>query len=184
MEHEKLKTIDQEKSRKLHELTYVTHSYPLEKILKNETKQNKKTTLGVQFNETFVAQGDARPKGAGQTGPEGSGGDSGELIQLVEGLDVLQMFYFFQINKLLSAIQLRSQQFAVIFAGVDIVVHDDAIFSFSVKGQGAADPSQLEKTFCTGLGNQSEKGRVARASVFVLRFTERSNSQQKCCLGD
>lgn len=38
VEHEKLKTIDQEKSRKLHELTYVTHSYPLQRI-KNKKKQ-------------------------------------------------------------------------------------------------------------------------------------------------
>lgn len=39
VEHEKLKTIDQEKSRKLHELTYVTHSYPLQRI-KNKKKIN------------------------------------------------------------------------------------------------------------------------------------------------
>lgn len=38
VEHEKLKTIDQEKSRKLHELTYVTHSYSLQRI-KNQKKK-------------------------------------------------------------------------------------------------------------------------------------------------
>lgn len=39
VEHEKLKTIDQEKSRKLHELTYVTHSYPKQRIINKKTKK-------------------------------------------------------------------------------------------------------------------------------------------------
>lgn len=40
------------------------------------------------INEDFVAQGDAGQKGAGQTGPEGPGGDSGEFTRLVTDCSV------------------------------------------------------------------------------------------------
>lgn len=43
----------------------------------------------MRVNENWVVQGDAGQKGAGQTGPEGSGGDSGELTRLTAGPDVL-----------------------------------------------------------------------------------------------
>lgn len=56
--------------------------------------------------------------------------------------------------------------FSFIFFYIHISFYN--CFSFSFKGQGAADPPQLEETFCPGLGNQSEKGEVARFSVFCL----------------
>lgn len=93
VEHEKLKTIDQEKSRKLHELTYVTHSYPLKRI-KNEEKNQFVMCVLMRI---VVDQGDAGQKGAGQTGPEGSGGDSGELTPLAVQIYCL-LFGFRAIN--------------------------------------------------------------------------------------
>lgn len=107
VEHEKLKSTDQEKSRKLHELTYVSHNIShwllflfcwlsMVQICRTESELHVHLFTVCDFIQQHcggtcvfkvlklhllvVVQGDAGQKGAGQTGPEGSGGDSGEFI--------------------------------------------------------------------------------------------------------
>lgn len=67
--------------------------------------KKKKSICDVCVDENCVVQGDAGQKGAGQTGPEGSGGDSGELTQVAAGPDVLYIALV-QSNKLQIEMQL------------------------------------------------------------------------------
>lgn len=69
VEHEKLKSADQEKSRKLHELTYV----PRRRLL-GASHRLPSDRLNV------VVQRDAGQTRAGPAGPEGAGRDGGEFI--------------------------------------------------------------------------------------------------------
>ena len=94
VEHEKLKSTDQEKSRKLHELTYDSHArfhHPVSWSLCYIWRIVHFTPHIWRFsfflhacNATrvlvFPVQGDAGQTGAGQAGPERSGGDSGEFM--------------------------------------------------------------------------------------------------------
>lgn len=64
-----------------------THSC-LNRGLKTNEQTNKHNTCDVLVNEDFVVQGDAGQKGAGQTRPEGSGGDSGELPNVLFAVSV------------------------------------------------------------------------------------------------
>lgn len=70
VEHEKLKTTDQEKSRKLHELTYDT-----QRTCRDLNIVWKK--LVWYANAKICLQWDAGQKGTGQTGSQRPGGDSG-----------------------------------------------------------------------------------------------------------
>lgn len=72
VEHEKLKTTDQEKSRKLHELTYDT-----QRTCRDLSSVWKKKKLVWYANAKICLQGDAGQKGTGQTGSQRPGGDSG-----------------------------------------------------------------------------------------------------------
>lgn len=83
VEHEKLKSTDQEKSRKLHELTYVSQTYKKPSMVQIPqfdcwSACDCWRLDTVTFSDSLpIIQGDAGQTGAGQTGPEGAWRDSG-----------------------------------------------------------------------------------------------------------